>query len=897
MYYNTSNWIIIHFFMSTPIKKQSIKDIDLDITHYDTDELLAMLNLRDPSEDDIINATNRLINKANADRLPKVADFFQQAQDTLLDELDKQDPPQADLVPAAQQEDPAAQQEDPDQEDADQQEDPDQEDQDQQEDPDADPAPEDDAMDDPKSSSNQLGQWWRNEYLKQADKVQADKTTDRKNKIQVLQGNRHMPTKREKLGVNETYQVPVAQGTLNPNLKNTINRLVNIDSQYRQIITPNSENPLGPASPTNYTLDLTENLTNVLSIKLNSIQIPFSWYAIDITSGTNVLFYRQMGVTTPYTPFTITPGNYTPAQLQAYMNPTTPSTFSSIFNTSFNAVDGKMTITNVSATPYTILFFDPTYRIPYTALPGMNAQEINDAIAASKVNSNLGWLMGYRGTNQVPVVPNKLIYDFPINFNIWVAGGNGTGTNPLAYSLNGIDWTASANGNTIFGQCESVAWNGRMWVAGGSGINTIAYSYDGKTWNPSANGNSLFSICTTVAWNGFMWVAGGNGTNPLAYSLNGIDWTASANGAAIFGTVCNSVAWNGSMWVACGNAGAGLNVLGRSSDGTNWTASANGNLMFTLYAHTVAWNGTNRWVAGGAGTQTLAYSPDGNTWTASANGNSMFGYCESVAWNGSNRWVAGGSGATTLAYSPDGNTWTASFNGISVITNYVYSVAWNGSSWVAGGFGTNTLAYSSDGNTWTASANGNSLFSNVLAVNSSSGGYAVTAEALADTYGPKYILLVLDDYNQNHLNKGLVTIATNDTRLSLPSYFNPGIAVTCDASGNPTYVQSAPRQLTQAQLYSINAINQNRNNTTIDRYTGPTTTDVLALIPVKTNSLQSGQPYTEFGSSMQINERVYFGPVNIERMKVQLVDDKGNILNLHGNDWCFTLATTHLYEY
>ena len=590
MYYNTSNWIIIHFFMTTPIKKQSIKDIDLDITHYDTDELLAMLNLRDPSEDDIINATNRLINKANADRLPKVADFFQQAQDTLLDELDKQDPPQADLVPAAQQEDPDQQ------EDADQQEDPDQEDADQQEDPDpdADPAPEDDAMDDPKSSSNQLGQWWRNEYLKQADKVQADKTTDRKNKIQVLQGNRHMPTKREKLGVNETYQVPVVQGTLNPNLKNTINRLVNIDSQYRQIITPNSENPLGPASPTNYTLDLTENLTNVLSIKLNSIQIPFSWYAIDITSGTNVLFYRKTGDPS-YTPFVVEPGNYTPAQLQAYMNPTPASTFSGTFDVSFNAINGKMSIATQSSIGYAyeILFFDPTYQIQYTALSGMNEQEINDAIAASKVNSNLGWLMGYRGNNNP--VPNKLIYTIP------------------------------------------------------------------------------------------------------------------------------------------------------------------------------------------------AY--------------------------------------TTL---PSGT---------------------------------------------------------------------ITAEALADTYGPKYILLVLDDYNQNHLNKGLVTIATNDTRLSLPSYFNPGIAVTCDASGNPTYVQSAPRQLTQAQLYSINAINQNRNNTTIDRYTGPTTTDVLALIPVKTYSLQSGQPYTEFGSSMQINERVYFGPVNIERMKVQLVDDKGNILNLHGNDWCFTLATTHLYEY
>jgi hypothetical protein len=174
---------------------------------------------------------------------------------------------------------------------------------------------------------------------------------------------------------------------------------------------------------------------------------------------------------------------------------------------------------------------------------------------------------------------------------------------------------------------------------------------------------------------------------------------------------------------------------------------------------------------------------------------------------------------------------------------------------------------------------------------------AITTEAVTDTYGPKYLLIVLDDYNQNHLNKGLVTIATNDTRLSLPSYFNPGIAVTCDASNNPTYVPSAPRQLTQAQLYTINAINQNRNNTTTDRYTGPTTTDVLALIPLKTFSLLPGQPYIEFGSTLQTNERVYFGPVNIERMKIQLMDDKGNILNMHGNDWSFTIISTHLYEY
>ena len=566
--------------MASSAKKQSFKGIDLDITHYETDELLTMLNLTDPTEEDIVNATNRLIQKATVDNLPKVAVFFQQAQDTLLDELDKQSPPE---------EDPVDPEEDQDEDPEDQAQ---EEDQVQEEDPEEDP--ERDVIDtttDINNGSNQLGQWWHNEYLKQANKSQASKPAERKNKLQYLDGSRHMPTKQEKLGINESYVIPVIQGTLNPNLKNTVMRLVNIDSQYRQIITPNSENPLGPASPTNYTLDLTENLTNVLSIKLNSVQIPYAWYGIDISSGTNVLFYKLASATT-YTPFTIVPGNYTPAQLQAYMAGIAPFN-GTTFDVSYNQYNGKMTITNKTVNSYDILFFDPTYNVPVTS--SLMTTAINDAITASKVNSNLGWLMGFRGTNKVPAVPNQLLYRL----------------------------------------------------------------------------------------------------SPLA------------------------------------------------------SAPAN----------------------------------------------------------------------------------------------------------------------------------------------------AITSEAVADTYGPKYILLVLDDYNQNHLNKGLVTIATNDTRLSLPSYFNPGIAVTCDAAKNPTYVQSAPRHLTQAQLYTINAINQNRNNTTIDRYTGPTTTDVLALIPVKTFSMITGQPYIEFGSSLQTNERVYFGPVNIERMRVQLIDDKGNILNMHGTDWSFTITTTHLYEY
>ena len=81
-------------------------------------------------------------------------------------------------------------------------------------------------------------------------------------------------------------------------------------------------------------------------------------------------------------------------------------------------------------------------------------------------------------------------------------------------------------------------------VAGGYGTNTtLAYSADGVTWTASANGNSIFTgACGAVAWNGTRWVAGGNGANTLAYSDNGIDWTKSTNGNSIITGFCLAVA-------------------------------------------------------------------------------------------------------------------------------------------------------------------------------------------------------------------------------------------------------------------------------------------------------------------------------------------------------------------
>jgi len=169
--------------------------------------------------------------------------------------------------------------------------------------------------------------------------------------------------------------------------------------------------------------------------------------------------------------------------------------------------------------------------------------------------------------------------------------------------------------------------------------------------------------------------------------------------------------------------------------------------------------------------------------------------------------------------------------------------------------------------------------------------------------GPTYFLLVVDDFNQNHLNQGLVNIDDTDTTLNPPSYINADINYSCFSTDDgfnspfPVYIPNAPARLTQAQLYAANQIMENRRNTTNIRTSGPTTTDVLAVIPLKVGGLSFGEKYIEFGSSLLQNERVYFGPVNISRMRVTLRDDKGNIVNLNGADWSFSLISTHLYEF
>jgi hypothetical protein len=99
--------------------------------------------------------------------------------------------------------------------------------------------------------------------------------------------------------------------------------------------------------------------------------------------------------------------------------------------------------------------------------------------------------------------------------------------------------------------------------------------------------------------------------------------------------------------------------------------------------------------------------------------------------------------------------------------------------------------------------------------------------------------------------------------------------------------------LTQAQLYTANEILSNRGEDK-DRSVAPNNSNIFGIITLPLNIDER-----EYGiSSLDIKfKREYFGPVNIDRVKVSLLDDKGNILNLNGRDWFFSIKATELYQF
>jgi hypothetical protein len=174
---------------------------------------------------------------------------------------------------------------------------------------------------------------------------------------------------------------------------------------------------------------------------------------------------------------------------------------------------------------------------------------------------------------------------------------------------------------------------------------------------------------------------------------------------------------------------------------------------------------------------------------------------------------------------------------------------------------------------------------------------SLTGDTTVSTSLYNYFLIVLDDYTQNHLNDGLVTITTQETAIDIGPY-----KYVCDPyllSGSVKIAVPAGKDYTKMSKRELYTFNQKVLSKKVKEKSyskGPFVKDIFGIIPIKTSGLAPGSTYVEFGGTLQNQERMYFGPVNIHRMTIRLLNDRGDLVDLNNTNWSFSLVCEQLYK-
>jgi len=284
----------------------------------------------------------------------------------------------------------------------------------------------------------------------------------------------------------------------------------------------------------------------------------------------------------------------------------------------------------------------------------------------------------------------------------YVAVGESSEGQTIAYSLDGITWTATAS-NPFSNMINKVAWGADKFVAAGSErigtsvTGVIAYSTDGETWTVAADKDSVVGnrLTKDIAWGDDKFVVVcslTNNSSSMVYSDDGETWTAVPSTSAVF----NSIDWCNDKFLAHTN-----NNMAYSTDGLTWVNAAN-DPFGTTAVNDYAW-GNGKYVA--VSTGKTAYSSDANNWTGVNSSYIIY----AVAY-GAGKFVTGGT-AGYLAHSINGEAWTAvdtnafKYNDpiIGPVNIVINDIVWGNGKFVAVG-NASRIAYSADGINWIAVA-------------------------------------------------------------------------------------------------------------------------------------------------------------------------------------------------
>lgn len=201
-------------------------------------------------------------------------------------------------------------------------------------------------------------------------------------------------------GIKEEQGVAVkntVRDVLNANYKNTITRMIMVDSQYRSQLLEEEAT---------FLVQLSEKVVNAVSLELIHFQIPYTFYNIEARQGNNHMIVTTMSgeVPTNHT-VTLPDGHYANmdtirSQLTIELAKVTVKDSRLTFTHELNPLTGVFTLNNTGTVDCVISFLTNQ----------------------SKINHCLGWYLGYRNFQGTTSANRYLSMDYLLPFTKSIKG-------------------------------------------------------------------------------------------------------------------------------------------------------------------------------------------------------------------------------------------------------------------------------------------------------------------------------------------------------------------------------------------------------------------------------------------------------------------------------------------
>jgi len=244
--------------------------------------------------------------------------------------------------------------------------------------------------------------------------------------------NNHSTQAPRRLLVPNAYMPSAIQGNMNPIMQNTYQTCVNIDSHYREIRkdTGSTSCTFGVAttkikmldSSTDFTINLSEPLTNVIGITVGSIEIPMNaYYPFSEQYGTTTFDVSACGknhcidISAGFYPTFSLASTTQMIDISGAINPklaaVTISDDCSGIKIRIDPNTQKATFFDISQnTPFDVTFFSENNC--ETDCSSNNCFKDN---TGKKIDSNLGWLLGFRQPKYSNISHNGITSESIVN--------------------------------------------------------------------------------------------------------------------------------------------------------------------------------------------------------------------------------------------------------------------------------------------------------------------------------------------------------------------------------------------------------------------------------------------------------------------------------------------------